>query len=341
MRNRGLTWLGREVKIFDPHDASTGLGGAELTDASVVERNGQWWMYLAGQAAGYGATDIYSASLPAGVALSAKGWNLTRGSAGELAPVAGRNLSKAWDAKGGRHCPAHVRGWDPHTGEWVERIYYAGAAEYLSGPYAIGFLQRDGEKWMDSPAPAFTASEDWERGSVFEPNLIYHDGKWKMWYVTGSIREDSLVHGYSESEDGNTNWTRHVLFAPSEFRMFDFCVRERAGGFDAVFSRVWLFREGTPPSETGLWWCRASLPSGNLSDWSQPIQIMTAEDRGWHSGPFKPSFQFQGQTQERALVFFDGLYRTSDPGPFPFTLTLGCLEIGLPLGSAADDLHSG
>ena len=30
-------------------------------------------------------------------------------------------------------------------------------------------------------------------------------------------------------------------------------------------------------------------------------------------------------------MFFDGSYRTSDPGPFPFAFTLGCLQIELPL----------
>ena len=33
---------------------------------------------------------------------------------------------------------------------------------------------------------------------------------------------------------------------------------------------------------------------------------------------------------ERALVFFDGMYRTSDPGPFPFAFTLGCVDVYLP-----------
>jgi predicted GH43/DUF377 family glycosyl hydrolase len=62
----------------------------------------------------------------------------------------------------------------------------------------------DGEKWRAQPEPVFIAHEEWEHGSVYEPNLIYHDGKWKMWYVAGSNQEDYLVHGYAESEDGST-----------------------------------------------------------------------------------------------------------------------------------------
>ena len=123
-----------EVKIFDPRDPSTGSGGAELLDASVVQRGDQRWLYLAGQTHGYGATDIYSASLPSAAPLSATGWTITRDAIGELLPLAARTLSRPWDGNGGRHCPSYARGWNPSKGESVERIYYAGAAENLWGP---------------------------------------------------------------------------------------------------------------------------------------------------------------------------------------------------------------
>ncbi len=261
MDQSGKPVLGTELKIFDPRDPSTENRGAELLDASVVQRGEQWWMYLGGQAHGYGPTDIFSASLPTGAPLSATGWKLTRDAAGQLVPLAGRNASQAWDGNGGRHCPAYVKGWDPREPTWVERIYYAGAADNLWGPYTIGFLEWDGANWIDQSEPAFLANEEWEHGSVYEPNLIYHDGKWKMWYVSGSNQEDYLVHGYAESEDGCTGWSKHAVFAPPEIKMFDFCVRQRGDGFDAIFARVWV-KGDTPPPATGLWWCRAGKPSG-------------------------------------------------------------------------------
>ena len=119
-------------------------------------------------------------------------------------------------------------------------------------------------------------------------------------------------------------------------KMFDFCVRERRDTFDAIFARVWL-GQGIPPPETGLWWCSGATPSGEFTDWSEPLQIMTSEDRGWYSGPWKPSFQFDEQMGERVLVFFDGVYRTSDPGPFPFVFTLGCFGVELPGGPRFKD----
>src|SRR3984885_14957622 len=330
---------GSEVKIFDPRDTSTGSHGVELLDSTLVQKDRQWWMYLAGQPKGFGATDIFSAALAVEAPLSVTGWEPTRDSTGQLAPVAGQQRSKAWDGNGGRHCPSYVKGWDPTSGRWVEQIYYAGAADNLWGPYTIGFLERDGKGWIDQPEPAFTANEDWEHGSVYEPNLIYHGGKWKMWYVAGSNHENYLVHGYAESDDGATGWSRHILFAPPEMKMLDFCVRERGGSFHAIFARVWV-AEGSPPPQTGLWWCRADSPSGILSRWTPPVQIMTAEDRGWHSGPWKPSLAFAEQSANRAFVFFDGLYRTDSPGPFPFAFTLGCLEVDLPVTAAGESVRS-
>src|SRR5215472_9949304 len=86
-----------EIKIFDPRDPSTVSSGDELLDPSLVNRGGQWWLYLAGQQHGYGAPDIYSASLAPGAPLSPHGWEISRGISGQLAAVAGRSLSSEWD----------------------------------------------------------------------------------------------------------------------------------------------------------------------------------------------------------------------------------------------------
>jgi len=60
------------------------------------------------------------------------------------------------------------------------------------------------------------------------------------------------------------------------------------------------------------------------------VQIMTAADRGWHTGPWKPSLQYDDHEGGRAFVFFDGSYKTDDPGPFPFAFTCGCVELEFP-----------
>lgn len=87
--------LGTEIKLFDPRDPSTGRGGAELVDATVVRRGEQGWMYLAGQVDGHGATDLYSASLPPGAPLAATGWSVSRDEAARLAALAGCDMRTA------------------------------------------------------------------------------------------------------------------------------------------------------------------------------------------------------------------------------------------------------
>ena len=318
-----------ETKIFDPADGFAPINDlAEITDPAVVHRGDRWWMFAAGQIQGEPTQHLFSACLPAGAPLSARGWRLTAlpGDPARIALLAGHDRSRAWDGAGGRHCPSYVRGWDPHQNRWVERIYYANSAGNPWGPYTIAFLEWDGQQWLDQPEPAFAGAESWEHGSVFEPNLIYADGRWKMWYVAGSNFDDYLVHSFAESADGRTGWSQHHIFAAPEEKLFDFCVAKTPTGYEATFAKVWLAQSAPPPA-TGLWWCRAGAPHASLSAWSDPVQILPAEDKGWRTGPWKPSLARDETQPGRLFVFFDGIYRTGGPGPFPFAFTMGCVEL--------------
>jgi len=294
-----------EAVIFDP---ALGFGAFKeiwaITDSSVAKRGNRWWMYLAGKIADYEGIQLVSASLPEGAPLSAEGWSITAdpADASRVAMLAPQQRSAPWDLKGGRHCPAYV------CGAGVERIYYAGGAENLWGPYTIGYLEWDGAEWVDQPEPVFAATEDWEHGSVFEPNVIFDEGIWKMWYVAGAHSEDYLVHGYAESQDGIA-WTSRRMFAPPEEKLFDFCPIKTRTGFEAVFARVWL---GAPPApeHTGLWWCHADRAYPGLSRWSVPVRITGP-------GHWKPSVQY-GENGSM-FVFFDGVREQ-------YAFTLSCVE---------------
>jgi hypothetical protein len=327
----GMT-IRNETKIFDPKDGFAPLADPiVVTDATVTKRGNRWWMYVAGKVMGREAIQLFSASLPEGAPLAATGWTLTRDrdDPTRVAMLAGQEASMSWDLKGGRHCPSYVKGWDPQRSIWVERIYYAGAADHVWGPYTVGYLEWNGRHWIDQPAPVFAANEDWEHGSVYEPNLVYADGKWKMWYVAGSNQEDYMVQAFAESTDGRGGWTKHKVVFPAEEKVFDFCVIPGRHGYEAVFSRVWLGK-AAPPARSGLWWCHAESPSADMSAWSSPVQIMTAEDCGWHAGPWKPSVLYGETDPNRMFVFFDGLYAKKEASPFPYAFTMGCLEIERP-----------
>jgi hypothetical protein len=138
-----------ETKIFDPADGfAPRVDVQELTDATLAKRGDRWWMVLAGQARGDAGIELFTASLPAGAPLAATGWAVTprRDDPTRVDALASRERSRVWDSRGGRHCPSYVRGWDPHRGAWVERIYYAGGARDVWGPSTIGYLEWDGAR---------------------------------------------------------------------------------------------------------------------------------------------------------------------------------------------------
>jgi hypothetical protein len=334
--------VAKHIKLFDPDK-----GQRPFTDCTVVKRGNRWWMFGAGvdrspfytlppgsperialiKAGSVPEIQMFSASLADGAPLSAKGWEITSDPKDPARPaiLAGKSKSRWWDGKGGRHCVSYVKGFSPEQNTWVERLYYAGAARDYMGPYAIGYVEWDGEKWVDQPAPAFAANEYWEHGSVYEPNLIFHDGKWKMWYVAGANQDDYLVQGYAESPNGRTDWSLHEIVFPPEEKVFDFCIIEANGGYEAVFSRVNV--SGKPPadpSKLGLFWCYSKTPSPKIADWSKPVRIAD-------SGPWKPCVRYGETDPKKMFVFYDAAYSSrQSAGPVPFYFTVDCIEVERP-----------
>ena len=300
-----------------------------LVDCTLAQRDGRWWMFACGVCMDSWEIQMFSAALPPGAPLSAAGWEITPDARDPSRPalLAGKSRSHPWDGAGGRHCPAYVRGFDPQTNAWVERIYYAGAAHSFMGPYAIGYLQWDGQAWNDQPAPAFTAAERWERGSVYEPNVLYHDGKWKLWYVAGANQDDYLVQCYAESPDGRGSWSARQIVFTADAKVFDFCVVPVAGGFEAVFSRVDVRDAAAarrdPRPQTGLWWCRAAWPSPSIADWTAPVRISPP-------GPWKPVLRYDPAVPDQMFVFHDGAYPNPAAPRMPLHFTLNCLQLPRP-----------
>ena len=336
-----------KVKVFDPTDG-TGMGAVKNIgppqDVTLIRRGNQWQMYC-GARNKERRLSVYSATLPPGAPLSATGWTITTvpgdpTTAAMLIPDVPVEQTAAWDYR--RHNSSYVRGWDPDLnggqGGWEERLYYTGDSALKLNSYAIGYFAWNGSDWVRRDAPVMTPTEPWESpegtfAGVYEPNVIYHRGKWRMWYVIGPPdAEQRMAHGYAESRDGRT-WTGKRIYWPIEENIFDNQVlsvrrhgRGSRVGFEACFARFGLSL--TPEPGWGLFWQHAPHPFDEPRKWSEPQQLVDAADgTPWHAaGVWTPSLHYSDADPERAFVFFNGGYSTAT---FPPAFTLGCVECRL------------
>jgi hypothetical protein len=259
--------------------------------------------------------------------LTAEGWRFAR-DGGLTAQVSDKGLSGSWDGRGGRHCPSYARGVHPDTGNVVERLYYAGAGDNKWGPYSIGCLEwRDGA-WQEDEEPVFSPQEEWEGGSVFEPNVLYAGGQWHLWYACGSAgsadRADGdpappagVGHGYAVSRDGRTNWTRRA-FSPAQAWVHDFAPRQLSdGGFGAIFACISPERD-----KAGLWWCRADQPQASLAAWGPTTRL---------AGPgfWKPSWI--EKSDGSLFITADNSYEKPQGAPgIPVYFTIDVIQATMP-----------
>ncbi|MBP2338051.1 hypothetical protein JOF41_004229 [Saccharothrix coeruleofusca] len=262
-------------------------------DVTLMRREDRWWMIM-GELADPAVPriDLRAAHLLRGATADRTEWTIV-GQCAAPAPADG------WDATG-YHCVSYVRGRS--GGRWVERLYYASSAAWtdITGPYSIGFLEWDGSQWVRHPEPVFTATEPWERGTVAEPNLLHHDGRWLLWYCAGLSTDGTQVIGFAESPDGVTGWTGRRIFAADG--EFDALVVASGTGFDLVTAKHPLV--AAPGPDDGVWWAR----SGTLGQWPAPVRLVSTTDgTSWHrDGVWKPSLVREGDS---LVVFFNGSRR--------------------------------
>ena len=83
-------------------------------------------------------------------------------------------------------------------------FYVAGG--YPNGDPYIGLAtSSDGINFTKEPNPIITSSLSWETNNIYNPTVVYENGKFKMHYLVYSHSQDI---GYAESVDGKV-WTKN------------------------------------------------------------------------------------------------------------------------------------
>ena len=92
------------------------------------------------------------------------------------------------------------------THTWVVLSALSVAVGAASGGEKHPFDERP-QPWKRRAEPilsAYTTKESWCKIVVYSPHVIFHDGKFRMWYLGTSVesRTNEIVLGYAESDDG-------------------------------------------------------------------------------------------------------------------------------------------
>lgn len=155
----------------------------------------------------------------------------------------------------------------------------------------------DGINWTKHAEPVLVGTNDWEKAGVTDPAVIYHDGKFRMFYG-GWGTPKSFRIGYAESEDG-IHWDKpsnQPLSLPSLGHL-------NGPGVAFYDDKYHLFYHTGGDTPTHLY----HVVSDNLQNWQCAeggCEIFKADGAGFDSTMVTgPSFL---NDRDRQLIFYGG-----------------------------------
>ena len=157
-------------------------------------------------------------------------------------------------------------------GKFLFALMWLAAASSAATEFESSLVERP-QPWQRRSQPVLSASttkQEWSRVVCYSPHVIWHDGRFRMWYLgtsTGS-RSSDMALGYAESTDG-IEWIEHSnnpILTPA----------------DLPWGRTWqtpsvLFDEGA--SEFKMWFVSGEVqrdPQGRVTTNDQRLGYATS-----------------------------------------------------------------
>ena len=315
-----------------------------IGDPNVHLIDGKWTMFIGGFQTNF-KNNIFSVHLDEDKGLDDTGrWNIDTQTKKhhKAKPLVPQPAKGEWDAYG-LHEPCYVEGADV-DGRILRRVYYTGRATAkvhdAGSVFAIGFLEFKDDSWQRGVGPVITG--DKQNPSVLGPKVIYDKGVWKIWYratplepVKGIYPVSSIY--YAESKDGIT-WSKPSVFFDASHEVSHAYVHKVGEVYLMLTSTSPNIFHETPYPPQKLWLRTATHPSGNANDWSDPIELMDANDgEQWYGDGFFGSSLVAGE-DGKLHIFFAGVNKPVNwfgdalkrllklklpPFPAPYFFTIG------------------
>lgn len=134
----------------------------------------------------------------------------------------------------------------------VYRMWYS---DVSAEPWIVRHAKSlDGKTWEQTPLPCVVIDQPWEKGRLFYPAVIKHDGQFVMWYGSyWTARDNTTAIGVATSADG-LNWTKSTInpvFTPDESRTWESHYTTSQSVLKLVDGswRMWYASRKAPPFE--------------------------------------------------------------------------------------------
>lgn len=215
--------------------------------------------------------------------------------------------------------------WRMYYSGWGQDLWRMGLAESFDGGVTW-------KRYSDDPILPLGAPGSADSGAACVPMVLFHEGKWHMWYTGSAERAKGIHIFYATSADG-LRWEKYsgnpVLPAlkgvPLETSVISRpCVRAENGIFKMWYSmRGTAYRIGYAESADGIRWERSPVnpildvsPAGwdsNMVEYPE-IDVVDGVYRMWYCGNGFGTVGYSEGVPETALEIRTRSGPTPDPG---------------------------